>query len=72
MNLSGLAPSATGKLYSVYAEGDDDEYIDESDVSDELYRSVDAFSSDENEEFIEFQNNNQTYQEILQDASPTL
>ena len=54
MNLSGLVTSPTGKLYSMYAEGDDDEYIDESDVSDEVYRSVDAFSSDENEEFLEF------------------
>ena len=44
----------TGKFCSVYAEGDDDEYIDDSDVSDELFRSVDAFSSDENEEFLEF------------------
>ena len=44
----------TGRFCSVYAEGDDDEYIDDSDVSDELYRSVDAFSSDENEEFLEF------------------
>ena len=43
-----------GRLCSVYAEGDDDEYIDESDLSDELFRSVDAFSSDENEEWLDF------------------
>ena len=52
---SGIVSQVTGRFQcSVYAEGDDDEYINDSDVSDELFRSVDAFSSDENEEFLEF------------------
>ena len=55
LEYSGIVSQRTGNFYcSVYAEGDDDEYINDSDVSDELFRSVDAFSSDENEEFLEF------------------
>ena len=32
-------------------EDDDDEYIDESEISDELFRSVDAFSTDEEDDW---------------------
>ena len=31
----------------MFVEEDDDEYIDLSEISDELYRSVDAFSTEE-------------------------
>ena len=39
----------------MFVEDDDDEYINDSEVSDELFRSVDAFSTDEEEEFAEFE-----------------
>ena len=39
----------------MFVEDDDDEYIDLSEVSDEIFRSVDAFSTDE-EDFLEFEN----------------
>ena len=35
----------------MFVEDDDDEYIDISEVSDEIFRSVDAFSTDEEDEF---------------------
>ena len=37
----------------MFVEEDDDEYIEESEISDELFRSVDAFSTDEEEDFWE-------------------
>ena len=36
-----------GDFTSIFVDVDDDEYINDSEVSDELYRSFDAFSSDE-------------------------
>ena len=35
----------------MFVEDDDDEYIDLSEISDELFRSVDAFSSDPEDGF---------------------
>ena len=43
-----------GYFTSIIAENDDDEYINDSEVSDELYRSVDAFSSDDEGDAAEF------------------
>ena len=39
----------------MFVEDDDDEYINLSEVSDEIYRSVDAFSTDE-DDYLEFEN----------------
>ena len=39
------------RVASMYVEDDDDEYIDDSELSDELFRSVDAFSTDEEEDW---------------------
>ena len=39
-------------------EDDDDEYVNSSEVSDEIYRSVDAFSTDEEDDFLEFEEPN--------------
>ena len=36
---------------SLFVENDDDEYIDSDELSDELFRSVDAFSSDDDDAF---------------------
>ena len=40
---------------SMFVEDDDDEYIDLSEISDEIFRSVDAFSTDE-EDYLDFEN----------------
>ena len=45
----------------MYAEDDDDEYVDESEISDELFRSVDAFSSDEEDEWLDLRYNETNY-----------
>ena len=36
---------------SLFVENDDDEYIDSDELSDELFRSVEAFSSDDDDAF---------------------
>ena len=43
------------RMESLWVEEDDDEYIDSSEISDELYRSVDAFSTDEEDAYAEFE-----------------
>ena len=53
----------------MFVEEDDDKYIDSSEISDELYRSVDAFSSDEGEEYNEFENQSDAgeyYRKLIQ------
>ena len=38
----------------MFVEGDDDEYIDLSEISDEIFRSVDAFSSSDEDDYLGF------------------
>lgn len=41
----------------MFVEDDDDEYIDLSEISDELFRSVDAFSTDPDEDYLDYEEN---------------
>ena len=45
----------------MFVEDDDDEYIDLSEVSDEIFRSVDAFSTDDEQDFLNFDNDAEGY-----------
>ena len=45
----------------MFVEDDDDEYIDLSEVSDEIFRSVDAFSTDDEEDFLNFDRDAEGY-----------
>ena len=49
---------------SMIVDIDDDEYVNDSEVSDELYRSVDAFSSEEEDAASEF------YQQLENEITP--
>ena len=45
----------------MFVEDDDDEYIDLSEVSDEIFRSVDAFSTDDEQDFLNLDNDAEGY-----------
>ena len=53
----------------MFVEDDDDEYIDLSEVSDEIFRSVDAFSTDDEQDFLNFDNDAEGYNQLANEAA---
>ena len=53
----------------MFVEDDDDEYIDLSEVSDEIFRSVDAFSTDDEQDFLNLDNDAEGYNQLGNEAA---